>query len=183
MRQDIPNPYSLLPPEVGCKFLFCSAYYLWSSDSDHLFLHLWAPVGHGHVQAVVTTHLDNTLHCIVHCSLQNLIPSVHCFALFTLVLQFLLKCSLQYQVQAAVDLLISPCPPLGVGCQKRLALTGDHEVWGGGELHWMEQSKTVQNRTNCTSHSEYLVTNPVQSALPSNKRQGAKNFLNIFGSA
>ena len=33
------------------------------------------------------------------------------------------------------------------------------------------------------SHSEYLVRNPVQAALQSNKRQKAKFFLNIFGLA
>ena len=31
-----------------------------------------------------------------------------------------------------------------------------------------------------TSHSEYLLTNPVQSALPSNKRQRAKHFFEYF---
>ena len=33
------------------------------------------------------------------------------------------------------------------------------------------------------SHSQYLVTNPVQSALPSNKGQKGKHFFKIFGSA
>ena len=39
------------------------------------------------------------------------------------------------------------------------------------------------NTIFCRSTSQHLITNPVQSALPSNKRQRAKHFLNIFGSA
>ena len=35
----------------------------------------------------------------------------------------------------------------------------------------------------CISNSEYLVRDPVQAALPSNKKQNAKFFLNTFGSA
>ena len=35
----------------------------------------------------------------------------------------------------------------------------------------------------CRSNSEHLVTNPVQSVLPSSKRQRAKIFINILGSA
>ena len=44
----------------------------------------------------------------------------------------------------------------------------------------IEMSLSRQTEENAISHSEYLVTNPVHSALPSNKRQIAKHFLKIF---
>ena len=49
-----------------------------------------------------------------------------------------------------------------------------------------QQKYTLKKITNTKeiyiyiSHSEYLVTNPVQSALPSNKRQKAKFFFEYF---